>query len=86
MNELGIIELIHASAKDFLMSHPRARSLTRDNFIGGSADAEMACLCLSYLSFKVFGRLPGEVVEALDVNSLTHQYPLLEYASRQIIS
>jgi hypothetical protein len=81
INELGIIELIHVSAKDFLMSHPWALSLARDNLIGGSANIEMAYICLSYLSFAVFGRLPGEEIEAMDVNSLTKQYPLLEYAS-----
>jgi hypothetical protein len=81
INELGTIELIHVSAKDFLMSHPWALSLARDNLIGGSANIEMACICLSYLSFAVFGRLPGEEIEAMNVNSLTKQYPLLEYAS-----
>jgi hypothetical protein len=80
MNELGVIELIHVSAKDFLLSHPWGTSLSREYLMNGSAETEMACLCLSYLNFMVFGRIPGEDVN-LDVDSLTKKYPLIEYAS-----
>jgi len=80
MNEQGIIDLIHVSAKEFLLSHSLARSLSHDYLIEGSAEAEMACLCLSYLNIMAFGRLPGEVIR-LEVAILSEQYPLLEYAS-----
>jgi hypothetical protein len=80
INELGVIELIHVSAKEFLLSHPWATSLAREYLMDGSAETEMACLCLSYLNFMVFGRIPGEDMN-LDVDSLTTQYPLIEYAS-----
>jgi hypothetical protein len=81
INELGCIELIHVTAKEFLMSHPSAKSLAQDNLIDGSAEVEMACLCLSYLNFTVFGRVSGEDFRA-DVESLSQQYPLLEYATQ----
>jgi hypothetical protein len=80
INEQGIIDLIHVSAKEFLLSHSLARSLCRNYLIDGSAEAEMACLCLSYLNMIAFGRLPGEVMR-LDVDKLSEQYPLLAYAS-----
>jgi hypothetical protein len=81
MNEFGAIELIHISAKEFLLSHPWARNLAGEYLIDGSAETEMACLCLSYLNFTVFGRTPGDDLK-LDVDSLSRQYPLLEYASQ----
>jgi len=80
MNELGAIELIHVSAKEFLLSYPWAKTLARGNIIDLSPDAEMACLCLSYLNFATFGITPGEGPR-LDVVSITQQYPLLAYAS-----
>ncbi|PMD13242.1 hypothetical protein NA56DRAFT_694968 [Hyaloscypha hepaticicola] len=80
INESDVIELIHVSAKEFLLSHSLAQSLCRDYLIDESAETEMACLCLSYLNFTVFGRRPGEEMR-LDVNKLDQEYPLLEYAS-----
>jgi hypothetical protein len=81
MNDLGTIELIHVSAKEFLMSDAWAQSLARKHLIDGSAEVEMACLCLSYLNLTAFGRTPGEDIR-LDVDVLCQQYPLLEYASQ----
>jgi hypothetical protein len=80
INERGVIELIHVSAKEFLLKHPLAKSFSQDYLLDGSAETEMACLCLSYLNFMVFGRLPGEVMR-LDVEKLSQQYPFLDYAS-----
>jgi hypothetical protein len=80
MNERHVIELIHVSAKEFLLSNSLAKSLSQDYLPDGSAETEMACLCLSYLNFMVFGRLPGEVMR-LDVDKLSQQYPFLDYAS-----
>lgn len=80
MNELGAIELIHVSAKEFLMSHHWAKSLAQEHLIDGSADVEMTCLCLSYLNFTAFGRTLREEVK-LDVNNLSRIYPVLEYVS-----
>lgn len=81
MNDLGTIELIHVSAREFLMYDTWAKSLAREHLIDGSAEVEMSCLCLSYLNFGVFGRTPVENVR-LDVDVLSQQYPLLEYASQ----
>jgi hypothetical protein len=80
MSERNVIELIHVSAKEFLLSNSLAKSLSQDYLLDGSAETEMACLCLSYLNFMVFGRLPGEVMR-LDVDTLSRQYPFLDYAS-----
>ena len=80
MNELRAIELIHVSAKEFLMSHHWAKSLAQEHLIDGSADVEMTCLCLSYLNFTAFGRTLREEVK-LDVDNLSRIYPVLEYVS-----
>ncbi|KUJ12821.1 uncharacterized protein LY89DRAFT_721674 [Mollisia scopiformis] len=76
LNDLGAIELIHVSAKEFLKSYswgPRPK--------GEFAETEMACLCLSYLNFTVSERTLGTDVQ-VHVDSLSKQYPLLEYASQ----
>lgn len=80
IDELGTVELIHISAKEFLLTHPWAKSLAQEHFIDESAEIEMACLCLSYLNLTVFGKT-GDDMEA-DVDSLGQKYPFLEYASQ----
>jgi tetratricopeptide (TPR) repeat protein len=76
------VELIHITAKDFVLSQDWSEGLAKDAFTGDSADAEMACLCLSYLNFNVFQRTPFGEVEIMDAESLAKQYPLLGYASQ----
>ncbi|KAH8600715.1 hypothetical protein B0O99DRAFT_287380 [Bisporella sp. PMI_857] len=80
INELGTVELIRVSAKEFLMTHQWAGSLAQEHLIDGSAEIEMTCLCLTYLSFNDFGRTREDI--KLDIDSLNQKYPMLEYASQ----
>lgn len=80
IDELGTVELIHVSAKEFLLTDPWAMTLARDNLIDGSADVEMTCLCLSYLNLNVFDKTGEDPQEGVD--GLSQKYLFLEYASQ----
>jgi hypothetical protein len=80
MDELSNIELIHVSAKEFLLTHPWATSLAQEHLIDESPQIEMVCLCLSYLNLSLFGNIGEDMEEDLD--SFGQKYPFLKYASQ----
>src|SRR5271168_3566000 len=81
------VQFIHESVNDFLIRNQRLQKLDpalKPHAVGASHDRLASC-CMSYIMQKELGSLVMRTPHSEELKELHARYPLLPYASTQVL-